>query len=409
MVCDLDGRIRSCNNGAVTLLGVSEADAIGKTVRELLSVDASQWQNDREQLFTTGLAISRRSWISPEGREIVLEQRRSLVRDESGQPAGKLLFLIDITDRVRQEARQRRSQRLESIGTLAGGIAHDLNNMLTPIIMSAKLLQRGSKSPERLIDNIVLSSERGSRIIKKLLAFAGGDSTDRKQIDLREILSELGEILSHTLQQTIDLQIRISDDLRFIDGDDTELSQVLMNLAINARDAMPSGGRLEIEAENFDLDSRRANLSDDLKAGPHVLLTVTDSGTGIAKEVIDRIFDPFFTTKAQGHGTGLGLATTLGIVRSYGGDIMVYSEPGVGTRFSIYLPASKNLYASIDQPESIPQLQIGKGETVLIVDDEPLILETARETLEANQYQVIIAPSGTRAWRSFKAAREKSI
>lgn len=396
LVCELDGSVRSCNGSAEKLLGISEAEIVGMFARDLLGVESGRWEKENAELLENGRFSSQLAWVSPVGREHILEQRRSLIRDEDGQPAGKLLFLIDITNRVREEAKERRTQRLESIGTLAGGIAHDLNNVLTPIVMSAKLLKRGSKTPERLVDNIITSADRGGKMIKKLLAFAGGDEGQRTQVDLREILAELEEILSHTLQQTIDLQVNVPEKLRMIDADSTELSQVIMNLAINARDAMPSGGRIDIDVENFNVDQSRADRSDTLSAGPHVLLTIADNGEGIPKEIIDRIFDPFFTTKAQGKGTGLGLATTLGIIRSYDGDITVYSEPGVGTKFSIYLPSSK-LSAEIAGMEVEEELPIGKSETVLIVDDESLILETARETLESYQYKTLTAKNGTDA------------
>ena len=406
LVCDMEGRVRSCNESAEALLGVCERDLSGQQVRDVLSTDPQQWEDDRQKMMQTDLVVAQRSFLSPEGKEHVLEQRRSLIRDDEGTAVEILLFLIDITERVRDETKERRNQRLESMGTLTGGIAHDLNNVLTPIVMSAKLLKRGSKTPERLVDNIITSADRGGRMIKKLLAFAGGGDGERTRLDLRDLLSELEEILSHTLPQTIDLQVTIPKELRNVDADGTELSQVIMNLAINARDAMPDGGRLEISIENFDIDSSRADRSDYLTAGPHVLLTVADNGHGIPKEIIDRIFDPFFTTKVQDKGTGLGLATTLGIIRSYDGDITVYSEPGVGTKFSIYLPSS-DLSAAITEPDDEEELPVGHGETILVVDDEQLILETAQETLETNQYKVIIASSGSEGVAIYQSQREQ--
>ena len=200
------------------------------------------------------------------------------MRDEQDRTIAQLILSIDVSDRKRQEAKKRRSQRLESIGTLAGGIAHDLNNVLTPILMSGKLLKRGSPNPDRLFDTIVTSAERGGRMIKKLLAFAGGDQSERQQIDLREILVELRDILSHTLPKSIELQITTPETLDLVNADGTELSQVLMNLAINARDAMPNGGQLEIQVENFYVDTSRASQSDNLSVGPHVRLTVRQHG-----------------------------------------------------------------------------------------------------------------------------------
>ena len=268
--------------------------------------------------------------------------------------------------------------------------------------MSGELLQRGSTNPERLFDTIVKSAERGSRMIKKLLAFAGGDASERQQVDVREILLELDEILSHTLPQTIDFQVRTSAELDIINADSTELSQVVMNLAINARDAMPDGGQLTLEVRNAYIDQARADRSDNLKAGRHVLLSVCDTGEGIPATIVDRIFDPFFTTKPQGNGTGLGLATTLGIVRSYGGEITVDSELGTGTTFSIYLPSSKKIGRPAPSPAQTDEVPVGRGDLILIVDDESPIVETAREILESNNYRVLSATNGVDAIGIFR-------
>ena len=409
VVCDLSDTIQSWNLGAQTLFGINEVDAIGRDIVELLFQDRiEEWQSGSRALMSDGIFHVEFAHVTPDGHEVIIQKRRSLIRDEGQQPIAQLLLMIDVTERVCEEAKERRSQRLESIGTLAGGVAHDLNNVLTPIIMSAKLLKRGSDTPERLMDNILTSAERGAKMIEKLLAFAGGERSDHQKVDVREIISELEEILSHTLPQSIDLQVTIPKTLRKIKADNTELSQVVMNLAINARDAMPLGGRLEIEVANFQVDESRAVRSDNLTAGSYVLLTVSDTGEGIPDDVIDRIFDPFFTTKAMGKGTGLGLATTIGIVRSCGGDITVYSEPGTGTKFSILLPTLKltpKAQAQSDlRREQIPR---GNGETVLIVDDEPMILETAREILESNHYQVLTAAGGVDAIAIFQHENPK--
>lgn len=404
LVCELDGRVRTCNDCAENLLGIAHEDVIGKFAYELLSADRLQWSQQSEELVNKGIAVRDRNWTSPSGGQLVLEERRSLICDDDGQPAGKLVILSDVTDRRREEAKERRSQRLESVGTLAGGVAHDLNNVLTPILMSAKLMKRGSKNAERLLDTIILSAERGAKMIKKLLAFAGGETAGRHPVDLREIVLEAEDILSHTLPKTIDLQIKVPGYLPTIMADATELSQVVMNLAINARDAMPEGGRLEIELNYFDGETSWNQSASSTRTQPHVLLTVTDNGEGIPLEIVDRVFDPFFTTKAQGKGTGLGLATVLGIVRSCGGDVNVVSEPGAGTTFSIYLPVSSEAMAA-PQPKTVAALALAKGETILLVDDEPLIAETARETLESNGYRVLTAAGGVEAvavWQKHK-------
>ncbi len=397
LVCEMDGTIRNCNASAAKLLETNREQLIDGSIVTALNTDAQQWAKDSAALLPDGVVISQRTWLTPSGHERVLEQRRSCIRDRAGEVSGQLVFLIDITDRVRQEMKTRRNQRLESIGTLAGGIAHDLNNVLTPIMVSVELLQRGSKSAERLLKNIATSADRGSKMIKKLLAFAGGDRPERKPIDLNEVITEIQELLAHTLPQSIDMEITVDDNLLPIDGDLTELSQVVMNLALNARDAMPEGGKLSIEVSNFRVESSRAAQSDTLKPGPHLLLTVADNGQGIPREIIDRIFDPFFTTKPQGKGTGLGLATTLGIVRSYNGDMTVYSELGIGTKFSIYFPCSTQPAIGAAEKDQRSEVRVGKGELILLVDDEELILDSGRETLESKNYAVITARSGAAA------------
>ena len=409
VVCALNDTIQSWNQGAQTLFGITEDDAIGRDIGELLFQGRmEQWRSGSKTLMSVGTFHVEFAHVTPDGREVVIQKRRSLIRGDDHQPTAQLLLMIDVTDRVSQEAYERRSQRLESIGTLAGGVAHDLNNVLTPIIMSAKLLKRGSDTPERLMDNIVTSAQRGAKMIEKLLAFAGGNKSDRRKVDVREILSELEELLSHTLPQDIDLQVTIPKRLRKIKADSTELSQVVMNLAINARDAMPDGGRLEIGVTDFQVDHSRAVRSDKLSVGPYVLLTVSDTGEGIPENIIDRIFDPFFTTKAMGKGTGLGLATTIGIVRSCGGDITVYSEPGTGTTFSVLLPTLKlTAKAQAKSDLNHGDVPLGNGETILIVDDEMMILRTAQETLESSNYRVLTAAGGTDAVAIFQHENQR--
>ncbi len=395
VVCDLDDCIQSWNEGAERLFEISKATAIGKSIVELVfNQREGEWRDGRKILLENGSHTATFSKAGSDSQDLVIEQRRSLIFDSNHMPVAQLLLMIDVTARVREEARERRSQRLESIGTLAGGVAHDLNNVLTPIIMSARLLQRGSKSPERLTENIIASADRGARMIQKLLAFAGGEKTDWKQIDVVAILSELEEILRHTLPQSIKLKVTVPVALHRIDGDSTELSQVVMNLAINARDAMPDGGELLIEAEDFVVNASRASRSDILKEGLHILISVSDTGHGIPKGIIDRIFDPFFTTKPQGQGTGLGLATSIGIVRSYGGDISVYSEQGSGSKFMILLPSSKITNKLEAAPMKSPVIPVGNGELILLIDDEALILEAAEETLVSNNYRVLVANGG---------------
>lgn len=404
LVCDMNDEIIFWNRGSQELYGIPVEEAVGKDTASLLFSDHMElWKEGRRQILEHGTYRAEILQHVPNGDDTVVEHRRMLVRDQQGEPTAQLILNHDVTDRKKEEARQRRSQRLESIGTLVGGIAHDLNNVLTPILMSGKLLRRGVGDRQARIDAIVTSAERGGQMIKKLLSFAAAEPTARHSIDIREIVLEVEEILCHSLPKTIDLQVRVPSGLHQVSGDATELTQVLMNLAINARDAMPSGGRLEISAEDFHVDDSFATRSDVLKAGPHVLLRIADDGEGMSQAIMDRIFDPFFTTKEQGKGTGLGLATTMGIVRSHGGEITVYSEPGNGTAFLIYLPAellqSNSIIELEDGNNSVPT---GNGETILVVDDDALIVDAACATLETGGYQVLAATGGADALETYQ-------
>jgi PAS domain S-box-containing protein len=408
-VCDLDDKITFWNKGAQELFGFKESEATGKDVTQLLFANQPEtWIDGKPVLAQKGIYTDDFTLVSKKGNEIIVEQRRSVIRNQAKETVAQLVISTDVTERKRQEASERRAQRMESIGTLSGGIAHDLNNMLTPILMNAKLLKRGRGDSEKLAGNIVLSAQRGSELISKLLSFAGGTHSSREKIDLKEIVGEAHEILQHSLPKTIELSLECESTLHPVAGDPTELSQVIMNLAINSRDAMPNGGRLELKARNFDVDKRRAEWSDNLKAGPHVLVAVSDEGMGIPRDIIDRIFDPFFSTKEQGKGTGLGLATSLGIVRRHGGEITVYSEVGSGTNFSILLPATTMIGFS---PPSIDSESIedGNGKTILLVDDEAMVLDAAQATLEASGYQVFTATHGAEAIARLQHTEENII
>lgn len=246
---------------------------------------------------------------------------------------------LEVSYRPAVESRWLHAQRLESLGTLTGGVVHDLNNLLTPILICGELLKQGHCDAARLCDVIVTSADRGAKMIANLLAFAGGEKSQRELIDLRDLLRDTEMILTLGLSKSINIDIHAPAGLDKICADKTQLSQVLLNLAFNARDAMPQGGQLRIELENFKVSSSFAAKHKNLRAGPHLLLKVSDTGEGIPKSVINHIFDPFFTTKPPGKGTGLGLSTAIGIIRSHGGNIAVRSEPGKGATFSVYLPS----------------------------------------------------------------------
>jgi signal transduction histidine kinase/ActR/RegA family two-component response regulator len=313
------------------------------------------------------------------------------------------VVLHDVSTRKRFEARAARAQRLESIGTLANGIAHDLNNVLTPILMAAKLLAKDRPEAQRreLLTTTQASAERGAEMVRQLLSFAGGVEGPREPLHLKPVIREVQGLLTHTLPKTVRLHVELPPELWLVSGDHTQLAQVLLNLCVNARDAMPQGGTLTVSAANTSVTQEQAKLNQQARPGPHVLLSVTDTGTGIAPDVLDKIFDPFFTTKEQGKGTGLGLSTVQGIVRSHGGFIEVYSDPGKGSRFAVYLPALEAGEA-VPEPQQRHDLPQGRGEVVLLIDDEQAILVTARATLEAHGYRVLTAARGTEGVQAYQ-------
>jgi len=312
----------------------------------------------------------------------------------------------DVTDKKQLEQQFLRAQRLESIGTLASGIAHDLNNVLAPIIMSLKLFRPKLADPEdqELLLALDSSARRGADIVKQVLTFARGVEGARQPVDLKRLVGELEKIARDTFPRSIQINVSIDDEIGRTVGDSTQIYQVLMNLFVNARDAMPNGGCLTLTGGNVVLDDQTARLHPDALPGRYVVLSVFDSGSGIPPELMTRIFDPFFTTKEVGKGTGLGLPTALTIVKSHGGFINVYSEIGRGTEFKVYLPAENGVVLT-EQEVTIHQIPRGNGELILVVDDEPTIRQVTKATLIDQGYDAIAASDGAEAVALF--AREK--
>jgi len=320
------------------------------------------------------------------------------VRNEQGQPDCNLILSTDITEQKKIEEQLLRAQRMESIGTLAGGIAHDLNNVLSPILMAIAMLHINANDDEteRWLNLARENAERGAAMVKQVLSFARGVEGERVSVQIKHIVKDLVKVLSETLPKSINVKYEIEPELALISADPTQIHQVLMNLSINARDAMPNGGTLEIKASNTNLDENYARMFIEAKPGRYVLLAVKDSGSGMPPEIQQRIFDPFFTTKEIGKGTGLGLSTALTIIKSHNGFINVYSEAGKGTQFTIYLPAAESAEKAKESKTNLPY-PIGNGELVLIVDDEENIRQITKATLEKFGYQTLTAADGTEA------------
>lgn len=397
LVCDLNYDILYWNRGAERVYGWPAEEALGRNIIDFIG-DGEHATAARQALEISDEWKAETTQKRRSGEKINIESRWTLVRDEKDVPDYYLIVNTDITEKKRTQEHLFRAQRMESIGTLAGGIAHDLNNILSPIMMSVDMLRLNENPPEtaRWLDMIKENAERGTELVKQVLTFARGMAGERIQVQMKHIVKDLVAVLSETLPRSIAVNYEIAPDLWTIAADPTQIHQVLMNVCINARDAMPMGGTLKIHASNVVVDENYARMNIDSEPGNFVRLIVSDTGTGMPVEVLKRIFDPFFTTKEVGKGTGLGLATTMTIVRSHGGFINVYSEPSKGTRFSIYFPA-------IEAPDAIPaqekesEMPRGSGELILVVDDEANIRDVTEATLLRFGYRAVTAADGTEA------------
>jgi PAS domain S-box-containing protein len=402
---DLTGDTLWWNDGFLTTFGFAAgeiAPSIAAWTNRIHPDDRSRVVGSIHRAIDTGME----SWseeyrfLRKDGTHAFVQDRGYIVRDAAGRGIRMVGGMRDLTEQKKTAEQLLRAQRMESIGTLASGIAHDLNNVLAPVLMSIELLKRDASNDPRhikILNIIDASSRRGADLVRQVLAFARGPDGRRTALRLRTLIRDLEGIISETFPRNIRIVSDVADDLWAITGDPTQLHQVLLNLAVNARDAMPHGGTLTLTASDITIDAQYAGMSHEAKSGPHVLLQVTDTGTGMPPEICARIFEPFFTTKEPGRGTGIGLATVHTVVHSHGGFLNVESEVGEGTTFSIYLPADPALQPTATlQPEPL-QLPAGRGELVLVVDDESSIREITQQTLETFGYRVITAGDGAEA------------
>lgn len=408
MLMDLTGTLTFWNESAERLYGWNADELLGKEKGTLLSApDKGHYEEALATTLRDGDWHGELKQATRAGKELLIESRWSLIRDNGDQPKAILVINSDVTEQKRLQAHLLRAQRLESIGTLAGGIAHDLNNVLTPILVSIKLLREMREAtPEEVLDTLETSAHRGAAIVQQVLSFARGVEGERSLLHVKHPLNEVLQIVKDVFPKTVEVRSSIAPDLWPVQGDPTQLYQVFMNLVVNARDAMPNGGRLQLEAKNTEIDENYARMQAEAKQGRYVTVSVADTGTGIPAGVLSKIFEPFFTTKDVGKGTGLGLSTALGIVRSHGGFLTVYSEPGQGSCFKVYLPAGDATHSveAVRPQESFPQ---GNGELVMVVDDEAAIREIIKVTLENNGYRVITANDGTEAVAAMAGSKRR--
>ncbi|MGA2278914.1 MAG: PAS domain S-box protein [Verrucomicrobiota bacterium] len=404
-------------SGQCVLANEAAARTVNATVSQLLNQDFRQlesWRNSgllklAEKTLATGSPQQCEShFVSTFGKEIWLVcQFSPFVRGDEPH----LLFLFsDITEKKKFETQFLRSQRMESIGTLAGGIAHDLNNVLTPLLVAVQMLKEKitDDDGQQLLRVLETNVRRGASLVKQVLAFGRGVTGERTMVYPAHVAREIKQIVHETFPKSVKFEFHSPDDLWTIIGDPTQIHQVLLNLCVNARDAMPKGGTLVIHMENVMFDEVYAGMNLEARPGPYVRIKVEDTGTGIPKAIQDKIFDPFFTTKALGKGTGLGLSTTLAIVKGHGGFINYHSTTGKGTVFEVYFPANTTLDELKDEEIEQSKLPHGHNELVLVVDDEEPIRNLAQKVLTRFGYRVLLAADGAEAV-SVYAPRQKEI
>jgi len=348
-----------------------------------LAGEPHQWERRAETLNRTFMLVDRMiQW--PDGRQVKFE------------------MAIDITDRIRleetlklQQAQLVQAQKMEAIGTLAGGIAHDFNNLLAVVQGHAELALADTEADsERYseLQAICDAAKRGADLVKQILTFSRKVEGSPRPVSVNDLVRQAHKLLSRTLPKVIDIELHLAPDLSVVNADPGQVEQILLNLAVNAEHAMPEGGELVLETENVTLDEEYARLNPEVTPGRYVALTVSDTGHGMTPEVMERIFEPFFSTKKMGEGTGLGLAMVFGIMKSHGGHIKCYSDPGVGATFRCYFPATDQKEANHVAPSDVAS--VGGTETILLVDDEHLLRELGSTVLSRAGYTVLTACNG---------------
>ncbi len=400
---DEQSRFIACSEQCARGMGAAaSAEIIGRTDADFYPAElAAQYRAD-ELLVLTGTPLINREElvVLPDGQKRHFLTSKLPRHDSTGRVIGIIGTGRDITDRKLLEEKFLRAQRMEAIGTLASGVAHDLNNILAPMLMAAGLLKSEMKSEEdrRILSLVETGAVRGAGIIRQLLTFSRGVEGARVSVQLRHVLKELDHLMQETFPKNIELVQSLPPDLWPVLADVTQLHQLFLNLCVNARDAMPTGGRLSIQAENLELDGTARLINPEARPGSYVVVTVTDTGEGIPPEIVDHIFEPFFTTKGIGKGSGLGLSTVLGVVKSHRGFVTVESEPGLRTQFRIHLPATTDAETPVNEGSS-EQVPEGAGELVLVVDDEAAVREAMTHAMERKGYRVVCAGNGEEAIR----------
>jgi PAS domain S-box-containing protein len=396
----MDQRILYWNQSAERIFGWSGAEAVGKHVSEfLLARNLPNEKGVYERLLAENEWRGEFEVRTKSGKRIIVDSHWSLMRDaQDRKPRGILLINTDVTEKKELETQFLRAQRIETIGTLSGGIAHDLNNALAPIVMASELLSDEIKSDSgrRMLEMVRTSANRCGEMVKQILSFSRGAGQGWELLDPCKIVDELAGLCRETFTRMITIKVRCEPRVNRFHGNLTQMHQVLMNVLVNARDAMPRGGEIRINVKNVVLRQHANRMLAKPASGPFISIAVTDSGSGIAPEIMARIFEPFFTTKEIGKGTGLGLSTVFSILKSHEGFVEVRSEVGKGTTFELFMPGHAREEVAGAQITTAA-MSDARGEQLLIVDDEAGLLAMVKTTLETVGYRAVTAPDGLAA------------
>jgi len=403
IVTDPSGIIQYANPAFEKTTGFSREEAVGQNMSLIKS-------GEQDEIFYNELWATISSGESWQGR--ITNKRKdgalytqetaiSSVLDNEGHIINYVGVMRDITEELEREEQYNQAQKMESIGRLAGGVAHDLNNLLTPILGYGEMLQSNLDKDDkrsRFAQEIVQAGTRARNLVRQLLAFSRKQTLEYTPVDVNASLERFYKLLRRTIREDIDIRMKADSPVGTIQADIGQIEQVVMNLAVNAQDAMPDGGTLTIETSEVNVDKNYVSTHKEVEPGPYVLLAISDTGEGMDEEIRDHVFEPFYTTKALGKGTGLGLATVYGIIKQHGGHIWVYSEPGQGTTFKIYLPVSNESKAGKEEQVKITsQAHLRGTETILLVEDDKKVRTLAQSILKEQGYNVLIAENATEA------------
>ncbi len=399
---NLDGIITHWNKGAEGIYGYKAEEVIGKPITLLAPVDRQDEIPQMLESIRHGQRIDHFETVrvTKDERRLNVSISISPIRDATGEIVGASTIARNITAQKKAEEQLRQAQKMEAIGRLAGGVAHDFNNILGIITSCAELLREyvpGKALPLEMLGHIRDASKRGASLTRQLLAFNRKQPTQPKVLDLNDRLKELCKLLRPLMGDDVSVVLLQRSELAFVEADPSQLDQIVLNLAVNSRDAMPHGGKFVIETATADFDEEFVRQHPTVRPCRYVMLAVSDNGTGMEEATVSRIFEPFFTTKELGKGTGLGLATVYGIVQQSGGHIWVYSEPGRGTTFKVYLPCADDKAGLARETEEAAVFRRGEKTTILLVEDDPVIRQLTGRMLEAQGYSVIEAEDGNAA------------